>query len=44
MLQLYKTLAFWSTLDGSSYPAVKLEKVEKRFTRMSPGLQGLSYK
>eukprot|EP00061_Rhincodon_typus_P008284 g30756.t1 len=51
MLQLYRTLfrpllkyciQFWSLCYRKDI--VKLERVQKRFTRMSPGLEGLSYR
>ena len=51
MLKLYKTLGrphveycvqFWS--PSYKMDIIKLERVQKRFTRMLPGLDGLSYK
>ena len=51
LLKLYKTLVrphleycvqFWSPYYGKDI--IKLERVQKRFTRMLPGLDGLSYK
>ena len=51
MLKLYKTLVrphleycvqFWSPYYRKDI--IKLERVQKRFTRMLPGLDGLSYK
>ena len=51
LLKLYKTLVrphleycvqFWSPYYRKDI--IKLERVQKRFTRMLPGLDGLSYK
>ena len=51
MLKLYKTLVrphleycvqFWSPYYRKDI--IQLERVQKRFTRMLPGLDGLSYK